>query len=71
MTMVLNSSTPALYIIPGGNAMYRRPPSMRPVVQGDVEIKPLITNEFKLSEIKEPFDLADKDDTAIKIVLRP
>lgn len=47
------------------------PPSLRPVVQGDVEIKPLITNEFKLSEIKEAFDLADKDDTAIKIVLRP
>lgn len=47
------------------------PPSLRPVVQGDVEIKPLITNEFKLSEIKEAFELADKDDTAIKIVLRP
>lgn len=47
------------------------PPSLRPVVQGDVEIKPLITNEFKLSQIKEAFDLADKDDTAIKIVLRP
>lgn len=47
------------------------PPSLRPLVQGDVAIKPLITNEFKLSEIKEAFDLADKDDTAIKIVLRP
>ncbi len=47
------------------------PPSLRPVVQGDVAIKPLITNEFKLSEIKEAFALADKDDTAIKIVLRP
>ncbi|NLI91151.1 MAG: zinc-binding dehydrogenase [Peptococcaceae bacterium] len=47
------------------------PPSLRPVVQGNVNIKPLITDEFKLSEIKEAFDLADKDDTAIKIVLRP
>jgi 2-desacetyl-2-hydroxyethyl bacteriochlorophyllide A dehydrogenase len=47
------------------------PPSLRPVVQGDIAIKPLITNEFKLSEIKEAFALADKDDTAIKIVLRP
>lgn len=47
------------------------PPSLRPVVQGDIQIKPLLTNEFKLSEIKEAFKLADKDDTAIKIVLRP
>lgn len=47
------------------------PPSLRPVVQGNVNIKPLITNEFPLSEIKAAFELADKDDTAIKIVLRP
>jgi L-iditol 2-dehydrogenase len=47
------------------------PPSLRPVVQGDVEVKQLITHEFKLSELKEAFELADKDDTAIKIVLRP
>ena len=47
------------------------PPTLRPVVQGDIAIKPLITNEFKLSEIKEAFNMADKDDTAIKIVLRP
>jgi len=47
------------------------PPSLRPVAQGNVNIKPLITNEFPLSDIKAAFDLADKDDTAIKIVLRP
>ncbi|TCL39400.1 L-iditol 2-dehydrogenase [Anaerospora hongkongensis] len=47
------------------------PPSLRPVVQGNVNIKPLITNEFPLSEIKAAFELADKDDMAIKIVLRP
>ncbi|WP_312518160.1 zinc-binding dehydrogenase [Anaerospora sp.] len=47
------------------------PPSLRPVAQGNVNIKPLITNEFPLSEIKAAFELADKDDTAIKIVLRP
>ena len=47
------------------------PPTLRPVVQGNVDIKPLITNEFKLSEIKAAFELADKDETAIKIVLRP
>lgn len=47
------------------------PPTLRPVVQEHVNIKPLITNEFKLSEIKEAFNLADKDENAIKIVLRP
>lgn len=47
------------------------PPTLRPVVQGNVNIKPLITNEFKLSEIKDAFALADKDDTAIKIIMRP
>lgn len=47
------------------------PPSMRPVAQGLVKIKPLITNEFPLSAIKEGFDLADRDDAAIKIVFRP
>jgi L-iditol 2-dehydrogenase len=36
-----------------------------------IQIKPLITNEFKLDDIKAGFDLADKDDTAIKICFRP
>ncbi|MGL4790795.1 MAG: zinc-binding dehydrogenase, partial [Anaerotignaceae bacterium] len=45
--------------------------TLKPVAQGLVKIKPLITNEFKLSEIKEGFALADKDDAAIKIVFRP
>jgi len=47
------------------------PETLRPVVQGTVDIKSLITHEFKLDQIKEAFELADKDDTAIKIVLRP
>ena len=33
--------------------------------------KPLITNEFPLADLKAGFDLADKDDAAIKIVFRP
>jgi len=45
--------------------------SLRPVVQGLIDIKSLITNEFKLDQIKEAFDLVDKDDTAIKVILRP
>ena len=44
--------------------------ALRPVVQGTVRIKPLITNEFPLGKIREGFALADKDDTAVKIVFR-
>jgi len=47
------------------------PDTMRPIIQGAVNIKPLITHELKLDDIKEGFDLADKDDAAIKIVFRP
>ena len=46
------------------------PATFRPVIQGQIQIEPLITNEFKLKDIKAGFDLADKDDTAIKIVFR-
>ena len=47
------------------------PDTLRPVAQGLVQVKPLITNEFALADIKAGFDLADKDDAAIKIVFRP
>lgn len=47
------------------------PQALRPLVQGIVDVRPLITHEFPLSEIKAGFDLADRDDTAIKIVFRP
>lgn len=47
------------------------PDTLRPVSQGLIKIKPLITNEFALSDIKSGFDLADKNDAAIKIVFRP
>jgi L-iditol 2-dehydrogenase len=47
------------------------PDTLRPVIQGLVDIKSLITHEFKLDQLKEAFDLVDKDDTAIKVVLRP
>ena len=47
------------------------PNALRPVAQGLINIKPLITNQFKLDDIKKGFDLADKDDAAIKIVFRP
>jgi len=45
--------------------------ALRPVAKGLIDIKPLITDEFKLADIKAGFELADKDDAAIKIVFRP
>lgn len=45
--------------------------ALRPVVLGQIQIKPLITNEFPLEEIKEGFELSHNDDSAIKIVFRP
>lgn len=47
------------------------PDTFRPVIQESVKIKPLITHEFKLDDIKAGFELADKDDAAIKIIFRP
>lgn len=47
------------------------PDTFRPVIQESIKIKPLITHEFKLDDIKAGFELADKDDAAIKIILRP
>lgn len=47
------------------------PEALRPVIQGLVNIRPLITKEFKLEEIKEGFAYADQDDAAIKVVFRP
>ena len=47
------------------------PGTLRPIVQGQVDAKSLITHEFKLDEIAKAFDFADKDDEAVKIVLRP
>ena len=49
----------------------RGPDTLRPIIQGSVKIHPLITNEFRLENIRAGFDLADKDDAAIKIVFRP
>ncbi len=45
--------------------------ALRPVVKGLIEVKPLITNEFALADIKAGFDLSDKDESAIKVVFRP
>lgn len=46
------------------------PEALRPVAQGLVKIKPLINKVFDLSELKEGFDCADKDEAALKILFR-
>ncbi len=47
------------------------PDTLRPVALGQVNVKPLITNEFPLSDLKAGFELADKDDAAVKIIFKP
>jgi 2-desacetyl-2-hydroxyethyl bacteriochlorophyllide A dehydrogenase len=47
------------------------PYALRPVVQGLIEIKPLITHEFKLEQIQEAFACVCQDEGALKVVLRP
>lgn len=47
------------------------PWALRPVAQGLVDVKSLITHEFKLDNIAAAFDTVVKDDGAIKVILRP
>lgn len=46
------------------------PWALRPVVQGLVDVRSLITHEFPLEKIAEAFAVADKDPTAIKVIVR-
>ncbi len=46
------------------------PEALRPIAQGSIKIKPLISYTFPLEEIKQGFEMADKDETAIKIVFK-
>lgn len=45
--------------------------ALLPVLLGQIDVKSLITDEFKLADLKKGFELADKDDAAIKIIFRP
>lgn len=47
------------------------PWALNPVIKNIIDVKSLITHEFKLQDIKEAFELAVHDDSAIKVVLRP
>lgn len=47
------------------------PWAFRPVVQGQIDVRPLITHEFPLAHLAEAFEVADKNSTAIKVAARP
>lgn len=47
------------------------PYTLRPIYQELIDIKPFISKEFKLDDIKEAFDYADKHNEAIKVIIRP
>lgn len=46
------------------------PWALRPVIQGLVDIRPLLTHTFPLEKIGEAFRVADADPSAIKVVVR-
>jgi len=47
------------------------PQALRPVLLGQVEIEPLITHTFSLDEIGQAMETADRDPSAVKVLLRP
>lgn len=47
------------------------PPALRPVLQGQLAIEPLITHRYPLSRVAEAFATAAKDPAAIKVVVEP
>ena len=47
------------------------PWALRPVIQGLVDIRPLITHEFTLDKVVEAFAVAGTDPTALKVIVRP
>ena len=47
------------------------PVALRPVLQGQLDVKSLITHRFPLSRAQEAFKTAAHDPSAIKVVLHP
>ncbi len=46
------------------------PWALRPVIQGQIDVRALITHEFPLEKVAEAFRAADGDPTAIKVIVR-
>ena len=47
------------------------PQALRPVLQGQLEISPLITHTYALAEMDKAMQTANEDPTAIKVLVRP
>jgi L-iditol 2-dehydrogenase len=47
------------------------PLALRPVMQGHLDIKPLITHRFPISRVAQAFAVAANDPTAITMVIEP
>ena len=47
------------------------PSALRPVIQDQIKVQPLITHRFELSQIVEAFEAARTDSSAIKVVVKP
>ncbi len=47
------------------------PLALRPVIQGQLDIEPLITHRFPISRVAQAFAVAANDPTAIKVVIEP
>jgi L-iditol 2-dehydrogenase len=47
------------------------PQALRPVCQGQLDVRPLITHTFPLAEIDQAMQTANEDPAAIKVLLRP
>ncbi len=47
------------------------PAALRPVIQNQIDIKPLITHQFSMDEIVAAFEVARTDPAAVKVVLKP
>jgi L-iditol 2-dehydrogenase len=47
------------------------PSALRPVIQNQINIKPLITHRFPMEQIVDAFEAARTDPTAIKVVVKP
>lgn len=47
------------------------PQALRPVLQGQLKISPLITHTYALAEMDKAMQTANEDSTAIKVLVRP
>lgn len=45
--------------------------ALRPLVEGMLRVEPLVTHQFKLSDIGEAFETSYRNPSAIKVVVRP